>query len=107
MLDDNPSLGRYHFFQPLGGKMLEDWLSPGNGASRQFPAANSRGPGGFIKSRPPPRLIGASRRKGPRTFADIRRNAEKRLKLGLKLDFDQIMADIAALRTRHRIPQHH
>jgi hypothetical protein len=51
-----------------------------------------------MKSRPPPKLIVRAHRKRPRTFADIRRNAEKRLKLGLKLDFDQMMADIAALR---------
>jgi len=51
-----------------------------------------------MKSRPPPKLIARSHRKRPRTFADIRRNAEMRLKLGLKLDFEQIMADIAAIR---------
>jgi hypothetical protein len=34
-------------------------------------------------------------------FADVRRNAEMRLKLGLKLDFEQIMADIAAIRAGH------
>lgn len=34
------------------------------------------------------------------TFSDIRRDAEKRLASGLKLDFDQIMLDIAALRVR-------
>ena len=54
-----------------------------------------------MKSRPPPKLVGRTYRKRPRTFADIRRSAEKRLKLGLKLDFDQIMADIAAIRAGH------
>jgi hypothetical protein len=39
-------------------------------------------------------------RKHPTTFAEIRRNAENRLARGLKLDFDQIMLDIAALRVR-------
>jgi hypothetical protein len=33
-----------------------------------------------------------------RTFADIRREAEARLTRGLRLDFDQIMLDIAAVR---------
>jgi hypothetical protein len=62
--------------------------------------------GGSMKSRPPPKLIGGSQRQRPRTFADIRRNAEERLKLGLDLDFDKIMADIAALRAGHRISIH-
>ena len=39
-----------------------------------------------------------SRRKHPTTFAEIRSDAEKKLQRGLKLDFDQIMLDIAALR---------
>ena len=54
-----------------------------------------------MKSRPPPKLIVRAHRKRPRTFADIRRNAEMRLKLGLKLDFEQIMADIATIRAGH------
>jgi urease gamma subunit len=48
-----------------------------------------------MKSRPPPRQ--SPPRKRPLTFAVIRRNAEKRLARGLKLDFDQIMSDITAL----------
>jgi len=39
-------------------------------------------------------------RKRPVTFAEIRSDAEKRLALGLGLDFDQIMLDIAAVRAR-------
>ena len=39
-------------------------------------------------------------RKRPATFAEIRRDAEKRLARGLGLDFDQIMLDIAAIRAR-------
>jgi hypothetical protein len=38
--------------------------------------------------------------KHPATFAEIRRKAEKRLARGLKLDFDQIMLDIAVIRAR-------
>jgi hypothetical protein len=33
-----------------------------------------------------------------RTFADVRREAEARLARGLRLDFDRIMLDIAAIR---------
>ncbi|HME12876.1 MAG TPA: hypothetical protein VKF79_08450 [Candidatus Acidoferrum sp.] len=39
-------------------------------------------------------------RKRPSTFAEVRHDAEKRLEHGLKLDFDQIMLDIAAIRVR-------
>lgn len=45
-----------------------------------------------------------SRRKHPTTFAEIRSDAEKKLQRGLKLDFDQIMLDIAALRARAERP---
>ena len=41
-----------------------------------------------------------SPRKHLHTFADIRHKAEQRLRRGLKLDFDQIMLDIATLRAR-------
>jgi hypothetical protein len=47
---------------------------------------------------------GLPHRKHPTTFAEIRRDAEKRLARGLKLDFDQIMLDIAALRARAERP---
>ena len=43
-------------------------------------------------------------RKLPATFAAIRRDCESRLARGLKLDFDQIMLDIAALRARTEKP---
>jgi hypothetical protein len=43
-------------------------------------------------------------RRHPMTFAEIRRDAEKRLKRGLKLDFDQIMLDIEAIRVRAEKP---
>jgi len=36
-------------------------------------------------------------RKRPVTFADVRRDAEKRMARGLKLDFDQIMLEIAVI----------
>ena len=39
-------------------------------------------------------------RKRPTTFAEVRSDAEKRLALGLGIDFDQIMLDIAAIRAR-------
>ena len=42
--------------------------------------------------------------KDPTTFAEIGRDAEKRLALGLKLDFDQIMLDIEAIRKRAEKP---
>jgi len=48
----------------------------------------------------PQRQSEPPRRKHPTTFAEIRRDAEKRLALGLVLDFDQIMLDIAAIRAR-------
>ena len=51
-----------------------------------------------MKSRPSPERISRPRSKRPRTFAEIRRDAEHRLRRGLKLDFKQIMLDIAALR---------
>jgi hypothetical protein len=51
-----------------------------------------------MSSRPPPKHIARSRAKRPRTFAEIRRNAEQTLRLGLRLNFKQIMLDIAALR---------
>ena len=53
-----------------------------------------------MKSRPPPR----PHRKRPLTFAAIRRDAENRLARGLKLDFDQIMLDIAALMVASKKP---
>jgi len=37
-------------------------------------------------------------KRATKTFEDIRWAAEKRLARGLKLDFDQIMLDIAAVR---------
>jgi hypothetical protein len=52
-----------------------------------------------MKSRPPPRPS-FIRNKALPTFADIRRNAEKQLALGLQLDFHQIMLEIAELRAR-------
>lgn len=56
-----------------------------------------------MKSRPPPR-VPRSRRKKPRTFAEIRRHAEETLRRGLPLDFDQIMRDVAALRAQAQHP---
>jgi hypothetical protein len=55
-----------------------------------------------MKSRPPPEPISGPRRRRPRTFAEIRRNAETRLRRGLKLDFGGIMRDVAALRARNQ-----
>ncbi len=49
-----------------------------------------------MKSRPPPRHIGP--RRGFGTFDAVRRDAEERLACGLKLDWDQILLDIAAIR---------
>jgi hypothetical protein len=46
-----------------------------------------------------------SRRKYPLTFDDIRRAAEERLVLGMQLDFEQIMLDIAGVRTRAARPR--
>ena len=43
-------------------------------------------------------------RNRPTTFAEVRRNAEERLALGLKLDFDQIMLDIEAIRKQAEKP---
>ena len=48
----------------------------------------------------PPRL----QAKRPTTFAEIRFNAEERLRHGLKLDFDQIMLDIGAIRAAAEKP---
>jgi hypothetical protein len=42
--------------------------------------------------------------KRPSTFDEVRRSAEKTLRRGLKLDFDQIMLDIAAIRVRAEKP---
>ena len=47
-----------------------------------------------------PRRSARVHRKPPITFAEVRSDAEKRLALGLLLDFDQIMLDIAAIRAR-------
>jgi hypothetical protein len=48
----------------------------------------------------------SERRHGqrPSTFAEIRRDAEKKLARGLKLDFDQIMLDIEAIRVSAKKP---
>lgn len=51
-------------------------------------------------ARPPERPSERPHRKQPATFAEIRRDAEKRLARGLRLDFDQIMLDIAVIRAR-------
>ena len=48
--------------------------------------------------RSPPKRSKRPPRKRPTTFAEVRRNAEKKLALGLKLDFDQIMLDIEVIR---------
>jgi hypothetical protein len=53
--------------------------------------------------RPPTRQV-RTRHKHPMTFADVRHDAEDRLARGLKLDFDQIMLDIAAIRARAEKP---
>jgi uncharacterized membrane protein len=89
---------RYHL-QPYSGRILDALQVPRKTIQSIRPILPDYG--GFMKSRPPPKLIARSDRKRPRTFADIRRNAEKRLKLGLQLDFEQIMADIAAIRAAH------
>jgi len=46
---------------------------------------------------PPSKHPKRPRRILPVTFAEIRLNAETRLRHGLKLDFEQIMGDIAAV----------
>jgi hypothetical protein len=55
-----------------------------------------------MRNRPPPRQSPPHKR--PLNFAAIRRDAEQRLARGLKLDFDQIIADITALMSNPKKP---
>ena len=54
--------------------------------------------------RSPPKHLKRPHRKHPTTFAEIRRNAEERLAQGLKVDFEQIMIDIAVIRVEAEKP---
>ena len=55
-------------------------------------------------ARLPAKRTDRSHRKRPTTFAEVRRRAEDRLAHGLKLNFDQIMLDIDAIRKQAAKP---